>query len=359
MRRAVLGILLRVLVVLIVGEAVCRFLPRAALPVDPMGTLMEPHPTRGWWMKPGEASSAGVPVRIDADGVRISVTRGEGPLVLMVGDSTWFGHGLRDGDTIHDQLQVDLGGAVNVRTAAVPGYSTLQVRRALDETLWDLHPKLLIVGSLWSDNNLDVFRDADLLARMSAPGARAERVLSQSALFYQARRGVFGLIGGTPTWSIGWVPNATTGQRRVPLSDYAANLDAIYAGAASRGIGVLAVSPANREIVAGQFVALWGPYFEELRALTAARKVALVEVGDVLKATGAAPETLFLDQMHPSKVGAAAIAAAMAAAIQARGLDHMVPDMAGAAPTVPADPYARGTLDPHSLPVQMVLEAAG
>lgn len=152
--------------------------------------------------------------------------------MLILGDSSVFGHAIPDGRTLHDQLQQRLGRdgiPARVRRAAAPGYTTVQSRVAFDEVGWRLGPSLLVVANWWSDSHLDRYRDAEVLARRWVGEA--------SALCGLLRQAVDRGRGGEGFRRVGW-PTAAAGVRRVPLADHRAHLDALLDEARSRGVGV-------------------------------------------------------------------------------------------------------------------------
>jgi hypothetical protein len=354
MPRALLALLVASAALLLL-ELGARLVPGASPPSNPLWTLLAPHPTRLWWMAPGKGLSAGVPVHIDANGMRLPLRDGTGPLVLTLGDSTFFGHGVADGWTLHEQLRAvlhDRGVDIRAETVAVPGYSTLQTRVAMDEYGWDLHPDLLVIGNLWSDNNFDFFEDALLLARERSGAARAERLVGHSALFRLVKRGVNTVLGRPSAMRVTWPTPASEGFRRVPIGLYTATLDGLVAEAGRRAIGAVLIAPANREILDGQFIDEWKPYFEAQRLVAEAHGLILVDSGAALRASRFPPERLFLDRMHPTAEGHGVIARALADALVAGGWpggSRLLPKTSPA-PAPPEDPYARGKApEGHSL----------
>ena len=291
-------------------------------PSSSQGLVMVGHPTRLWALKPGATPFAGATVTVNELGLRGPLpgekTR---PRVLVVGDSTWFGHGVGDDATFAAKLEVDLRAAgvdAEVINGGVPGYSTEQTRLLVDEVGWGLAPDLLLVGNLWSDNNYDSFRDADLLA--SARAARSP--LYASHLFRLLVSAVDAARGGPEARLVTYTRHSqlpTSGGRRVPLQDYAANLDHLARGAAARGVGVAFLAPCNRDQVSGPSGRFsWDVYFE---AQAAVAKNAGVPLIPMLPAMKAAPpgEALFVDPMHPSARGHAIFAATAAEALLAAG----------------------------------------
>ena len=167
------------LVVLLVVAVGAEMAARAMGPVIPawqpqtgVGVIMTGHPTRLWGMAPGVRQNFKVSATINELGLRGPVPGPRtGERILLVGDSSFFGHGIADDATIAVVLEKDLrerGIDVDVVNAAIPGYSTEQTLLLLEEVGWGFDPTLLLSGNLWSDNNADGFRDADLLRTAAA-----------------------------------------------------------------------------------------------------------------------------------------------------------------------------------------------
>ncbi|MDP6932652.1 MAG: hypothetical protein QGG40_07025, partial [Myxococcota bacterium] len=243
---------------------------------DTKDVIMVGHSTRLWGMAEGVRNNAGATATINEAGLRGWLPEGpreEGEQRIMVlGDSTFFGHGVNDEETLQAVLEGRLqarGLNARVLNGGVPGYSTEQTRLVMEEVGWDMDPSLLVLGNLWSDNNWDLFRDKDLL--------RTARVfhgpLARSS-FYQLLAGFLDRLGGgdgahivTWTRTSEWPEE---GVRRVSLRRYAENLDWLAREAARRGVGVLVLQPANVEVVGSNDPDSgfsWAPYFEAQRAL--------------------------------------------------------------------------------------------
>lgn len=243
--------------------------------------------------------------------------------VLVLGDSSFFGHGLSDGDTLPAQLEValrDAGLDADVINGAIPGYSTEQTRRLLDEQGWSLEPTLLLVGNLWSDNNADAFRDVDLLQSR----ALAANPLGRSAFVRLAVGWVDRLRGGDGARVVTWTRTSTWPegrQRRVPVQDYARNLDHMAREARSRGVGVAFIAPVNLDIALGRTPqgAPWDVYFAAQAAVAAWHGVPVVSARAALAADPLRAEALFVDAMHPSARGCGNIAREAARVLVAAG----------------------------------------
>ncbi|HNC97754.1 MAG TPA: SGNH/GDSL hydrolase family protein [Myxococcota bacterium] len=338
-------------------EGAMRLFPE---PRAPELVVFQPHPTRIWALEEGEDMAAMVRVRIDADGLRLPARPGKegAPVILTVGDSSIFGHGVPDGETLHDQLQqqLDDGGLpTRVLCGAVPGYSTLQSERLLEEVGWARNPKLLVVANLWSDNNIDGFTDAALMSALQSPAANLERLLSHSALFRQTRLQLNSLLGRPTRWKVSWPTASQQGVRRVPLPDYAQALGRIFAAARSRQVGVVVVALSNTWLFAHDRNAAtsWKPYFEAQKRVADAWQVPYLDSLPALQATGQPAEALFVDALHPSGQGHAVIAKLIADLLLKKGWPEL-PVPPDTLPALPADPGG-GQLEPDSLQGRMMM----
>ncbi len=341
MKRRLLFTLLAVAGALGALETAARTLPRAVQPER--GIVMPPHPTRGWTLRtPSDPRRARY--RATPDGLRAPKEPGDpdAPLVLTTGDSSIFGDGLEDGETIHDQLQAELsrrGLAGRAATLGVPGYSTEQTGAVLEEAGWKLAPRLLVVANLWSDSNTERLRDRDLLAASSSVAGRAELALTGSALFYELRARINAARGLPATRKVTWPVLGARGLRRVPLRDYAANLARILEGARERGVGVIVLALANENVIRGDREAQpWTPYFAVQAATAEAFGVPLLRAQDAF--AGAGPGEVLHDGLHPNASGARRLAEALAAKLAETGWPASVPlPREAAAVAVPEDPW--------------------
>lgn len=303
---------------LVTLEGVARFvgpIPPQWQTKDPPGVIMAGHPTRLWGMAPGVGRNADAKATINELGLRGPVPVVPRPAgrqrILLVGDSTFFGHGVDDADTIGENLHRALlaaGVDADVVNGAIPGYSTEQTRLLLAEQGWGFEPTLLMIGNLWSDNNADGFRDADLLATRKF---YAENPLSRSAL-YTLIASAIGRVRGGEGHIVTWTHQSTWPEdnaRRVPLQDYARNLDTMAREAGERGIGVAFIAPVNKSIASSQPTvdAGWDPYFAAQRAVAEWHHVPLIASRDALTRDPAPTDDKFVDLMHPSAKGAADI----------------------------------------------------
>jgi hypothetical protein len=146
--------------------------------------------------------------------------------------------------------------------------------------------------------------------------------------------------------AIGWDlsdRDVRSGERRVAIEDYAANLDALAATVHARGGGVVFVLPANRDDIEPRGPEpAWAPYRTVLRDAAARHDAPLVDVPRAFRDSGAGVEALFLDKMHPTPLGHRVMAEAAAKVLRARGWPDTplrIPSPSRP-PQIPADPWA-------------------
>ncbi len=318
---------------LLVGEGLARGLGLVAPEwqgKDPGDVIMVGHPTRLWGMGEGRRQNAGAVATINTLGLRGELPRVPRPRgrerVLVTGDSSFFGHGVADDDAPAALVGARLRAAgidADAVNAAIPGYSTEQTLRLLDEVGWALEPTLLVVCNHWSDAHFDHFRDQDLLHTRDAFGGGW---LARSALFRLLAVQVDRARGGEGAHLVGWTRHSAwsaTGVRRVDPRRYADNLDTIVRAAAARDVGVVLLTPTNRDMARG---ALDGeevrrPYVAAQRLVAEAHGVPRVETlpAFIAAATTLGPDALFLDDLHPSAAGNAVVADAIVATLQQAG----------------------------------------
>ncbi len=340
--------------VALLAEGIARLVPPAPPEAGELAVLLSPHPTRIWGLTPGTFQEAGVAVQIGDDGLRAVRPNPGGLRVLTLGDSSIYGYGLPRAQTLHAALGralAALGEPAEVRCGAVPGYSTEQALQLLEDQGWALEPEVLVVGTLWSDTNVDHFQDRIWMAAQREGEAAVERGLARSAAFRWLRRWL------TPqsAWylPVGWIRDPTiTGQRRVPLADYRANLARLVRGGEAHGARSVLLAPANRirmDDLRRKSPARhgWADWFEAMGAVAEDLDVPLVDVRDVLQAAGLTNDQAFLDDMHPTGPANAAIAAALAQAIRPPGSPGSAPPPgSGSAPGDPPRPHSTGGSPP-------------
>lgn len=325
------------------------------------GNVMLPHPTR-LWAPAADATveEHGVRIRTDDDGLRRSLREDapdDAPRVLTLGDSSVFGHGNADGDTLHDRLDLALEGGhvrARVRCGGVSGYSSVQGLILMDEVGWSWRPDLLVVGYLWSDANADTFQDAALLGQARAPGARALRGLQRSALFRRVR-GTVDLAAGRPTARrVRW-PETSTGAAtaRVPAAEYLANLEHLASVARARQVGMVVLGLPHRDEVAGTLRGRsdWDTHRAVQRAFASVHGLPYVDGNAIFGASGRSVAELFQDGVHPTATGQALLADEAARRLRAAGwpAKRLVPSEGAVPASVLSSARAPGATNPRSV----------
>ncbi len=277
------------------------------------------------WTMPSEGfvTLAGIPNRINSRGFR-------GPefedrpapctaRMLVVGDSSVYGHGAPDGWAFAELAPTLLsreqtrGLAVEVINGAVPGYSTYQTIMRLDLYGWALEPDLLVIGNLWSDHTRVAAPDREFYEAPVTPPAAwtaAATVLRHSALFRLATRQIVSpryiYFEGSPDARV----------YRVSPDEYAANLDHMISEAEARRIQViLVVMPHSEDMLrmmddwhaqsAAARVEFAADHRAALRAVAARHDVPLVDFSIPFAETA---HSLFIDGVHPTVEGHAIMA---------------------------------------------------
>ena len=296
---------------------------------DNPSVVMTGHPSRLWGLAPGERKNVETVATVHALGLRGAVPEGprsaDEQRVVVLGDSSFFGFGVADDQTMAAHLERRLDG-VTVINAAIPGYSTEQSIRLMDEVVWDLDPSLLVIANFWSDTNFEPFADKDLLATADASRVGA---LERSALLRWLAVGVSKALpmggGRIVTWPQGEaLPEA--GERRVPVKDYAANLDALIRTARSRNAGVVLFTPPSPVEIEAKVRPphQWEPYRQAQRNIAALHGVPHVDstaafAAAIAHESNQGLDSWFLDDLHPTAQGQRLMAKLGVRALKARG----------------------------------------
>lgn len=329
---------------------------QAPVPITHTGAPYLPgNPYLLWEMVPGEREEVGAQVYVNELGFRGPETTTEKPAdvrrVVLVGDSSVYGHGVSNEETFAHRLSKALPQSIEVLNLAVPGYSSAQSINLLQLRGWALQPDLLIIANLWSDNNFDSFIDKQLLSDRTAledsPAAPIAKALQHSAMYrwldWHLRLAPRAEEVRKVGWMLGRAPSGV--HRRVEINDYAANLQTMVDQARANGADVAFLALANTvDLGAETNGAIAWPLYREVMADTAQRNGA--PYFDVVAHLGDTEEgwrDLFLDEMHPSVRGHERIADLLI-----RSLEPWVTTGSFGISAVPSkaklwdDPFARG-----------------
>lgn len=259
-------------------------------------------------------------VTTNADGLRTNLPKERTPgvaRVALMGDSTVFGWGVNDGESVADGLQAaldqEIPAEVEVLNAGQPGYSTTQAAWLFDEVVAAYAPDRVIVFVTMHDFNTVLISDREQLEGGRTAAARARILLASHSRVYQLLRQFFWV--STDQFML--LPDQRTGEPRVERvsdAERARGFDAMRATLAERG-GKLLVGflPFHADLV-GQGRDRIG--VDWARGYGEAHDVALVDVRACCGPDGAAL-VLADDQGHLAAAGNLKVGAAMAPAVRA------------------------------------------
>jgi hypothetical protein len=284
-----------------------------------------------WEMVPGNRQEMEVTAYINRFGLRGPEWELEKPAdvrrIMAVGDSSVYGFGVYDEDVFTAQLDARAGDEVQVINSAVPGYSSYQAVNLLKIRSLALDPDVLIIGTLWSDNNFDTMIDREMMAAYGTFGNRSARrlraFLDLSAAFRVADYLLRVKVKEPDSQKVGWMEGRPEGgrARRVEINDYARNLETMAELVHEIGGEVMFLMLANREDlgpVSAHGPAAWDPYRDVMRDAAARHGAPLVDIPAIFHASGVSADELFIDAMHPSARGHALLADAVEAALLER-----------------------------------------
>jgi len=333
--RKLLFALLVALLVLGLAEGLARLLGDEILrqadspPLPPMdgAPMMQGNPYLLWELAPGTRKEMNVTVTINRLGLRGPEWTLEKPpgvrRIMALGDSSVFGLGVEDHQVFTSLLDDVVGDGVQVINAAVPGYSTYQAINLLQIRGLSLQPDVVLVACLWSDNNTDWFVDRELLAAYSSfrsSWARALRTALERLAFYRLLDYQLRVARGPQLErKVGWLvgQGEIRGERRVPINEYAENLETIAQLAHEAGAEVMYMILPNtqdlRDSRAKQVC--WDPYRRVMRDTALRHGAPLIDLPKAFLERGG---ELFHDDMHPNVEGHRLMAAQVHAALADR-----------------------------------------
>ncbi|MFT5682131.1 MAG: lysophospholipase L1-like esterase [Myxococcota bacterium] len=259
--------------------------------------------------------------------------------ILVTGDSSIYGWGVRDNETYAVYLERELRGRlpgkrIEVINLGVPGYSTEQTLRLLEKVGWSYEPDLVVVSNIFSDCNIDAFQDRAALKITSGEGSAMWNSRLYCAAYMPWIRYQAGLNQATNSILMPGIPTGANAAvsletidtvidlSRVPLQDYLDNLDTIRTSAEERGATML-LAPLAQEWDVGiwnvpmppptaEQVLPWFPYRDAQKAWAEERGIGRVYFPDVFAEFSGQKQSLFVDNMHPSPRGTAIMATAVA-----------------------------------------------
>lgn len=256
--------------------------------------------------------------------------------ILTTGDSSVYGWGVPEGRTYQEVLESGLNRTFpqyrfEVINLGVPGYSSVQSLRLLDDVGWSYQPDMLMVSNIFSDCNIDTFQDEKALAMVNVDDSPLHHSRTYCAMWNlyaqwystsnQERNRV--LMPGVPRdTTILEKVDQVVDLSRVPLTRYLENLETMRTVASAHGAGMMLV-PLAQEWDVGQWsvpslarpvpgqVLPWHPYRKAMAQYASTHSLPLVSMPDAFGQAKASGRRLFNDPVHPSPDGAAVMAEAL------------------------------------------------
>ncbi|MBU1775726.1 MAG: SGNH/GDSL hydrolase family protein, partial [Gammaproteobacteria bacterium] len=169
--------------------------------------------------------------------------------------------------------------------------------------------------------------DAELLAAYSSFRNRRTRALKeflQVSAIYRLLDYKMRVLRRFPAERrVGWMVGRgeKIGRRRVPIQEYAHNLQTIVELAHEIGAEVAFMVLPNREDMEKVYAsgAAWDPYRQVMRDTAARHGAPVLELPEIFKVSGQAAEDLFLDEMHPTAAGHDLWSSALLELLRTRG----------------------------------------
>jgi lysophospholipase L1-like esterase len=240
-------------------------------------------------------------VTIDATGLRTTPSPKAAPTrrLLCFGDSITFGYGVDDKESypaVLASLLEPIG--IEVRNAGVTGYTSYQTARWLRRQLQSQHVDdvTLLIG--WNDLTMRPITDAEFGSRLRASTSNADEVLRHLAI-YRWMKATWLRRGFRETGQ----QSRTTA--RVPIEDYARNLEQFVAEARAAGATPRFISLPRRLPKGAE--PYHSPYMDTLARVAERLSVPLLLVGKLsdshpdIRVEGNA--SLFIDSLHFSPEG--------------------------------------------------------
>lgn len=340
MRSALLTLTVVVLATL-VSIAVAEFVVRIAAPQPPswLGIYRE-HPVLPYALQSDasyriETGETEWSVHADHGGLRVGASPPPvipgAPLLLVLGDSFAFGHGVDFEQSFAGLLAAD--GSLRVANAALPGWGPVQYRRMLDFQLAEGRVPDRILLAIYVGNDFhDCVWERDVPVHngiLGDPGGLRSFVKRNSHLYRLVSKAFHTLVRPASDDRYGTMKQLarSSAWTQPPLATalpaFQKAIEEIAATAAARHIDLRAVVIPTRETVEARVrgvapTADWDPALpnEKAAAILTASGIPFVDVTDALAKSGAGPSYLPLDG-HLTQLGNRIVAEAVTALLAA------------------------------------------
>ncbi|MFT5685692.1 MAG: lysophospholipase L1-like esterase [Myxococcota bacterium] len=264
---------------LTVMEVAGRLLPIPEVPI-----VLPSHPQRGWTLPVDSTFEfAGIPATSNSLGMRSPEPQPDATLrMLVLGDSTVFGHGVFDGHPFASLLAQRTG--ADVQNAGVPGYTCRQSAHRYREVIEHFTPDILIVYSMHNDARI-IRSDEGWLGAAVAHPIGIVRLLSVGATWVRIRRQI----------------------SRMSTGEFRSCLKGLIAEQRDHGGKTLLLTPTSDVAFATdvdlEAMAGVGPYYAVIRGVAEETNTVHLDMTDMRWTKKKSRSELMLDEVHPTSLG--------------------------------------------------------
>ena len=296
---------------LVLFLAITEVVGRLVIPDNPpRADGFTSDPTLGWMLPAATTMQwRGRPARINRLGLRGSEpTANPTARILMVGDSSMFGDGVKDNETMPAQVGQRLQN-IDVQNGGVPGYTCIQTREWIARLDAQFRPDILVSYNQHSD-----FRKA----------SNHDQVVAGASLGPLVGTG----IGRLLTQGILWL-RMSSGRSNLSLSEYKGCLEDLVASQKEHGGHTIFVIPfSTDDFPSSPIYGLPGPepegqrlgdYRQAMRDVATETDNLFIDAGEVVRGAGLTQGNALQDVVHPTALGHKILAQSIASAIQTSG----------------------------------------
>ena len=277
-------------------ELAGRLLPTPEVPI-----VLPSHPERGWSLPiSSEFSFAGFPATSNSLGLRSAEPIADPELrMLVLGDSTVFGHGVDDEDPFAEVLAQRTG--ADVQNAGVPGYTCRQSAHRYREVVEALSPDIVLLYSMHNDARI-IHADEDWLGAAGHHPLGGVRLLTAAMTWVRIQRRI----------------------SRMSIQEFQRCLTRVIEAQHARGGRTLLITPISYaafdpDLSVDELKDV-GPFYGAIREVAEHTDTVHLDMSDVQWARGNLPDTLMLDDVHPTRLGHRLMARWIHAALLGSGL---------------------------------------
>jgi lysophospholipase L1-like esterase len=248
---------------------------------------------------------------VNALGMRGSEPNPEATIsIVMIGDSSMFGDGVKDQETMPAQLAAMLGPNVDVQNAGIPGYTCWQSRIWMSRIRRSYNPDILISYNLHSDYRRASAHDRVIAATQLGPLTTTGlgRVISELSLRWRMRSGASNLSNDEYDACLrGLAEDQSKGGGKtvfmVPISDVDFQSSPLH--------GLAEPGPPGTRLM---------DYKDTMRLVAQETNSTVIEGSEAIRVAALSRQAALLDAVHPTAKGHTALATGLAGGLKTAGL---------------------------------------